>query len=223
MSLRTYRRPSRLRRFRKRRYGVFRRRRRYNRFNPRMRRGVSNKPEVKTVGGSAGWAAMTSDHWDMFLLNGIGQGTTRSTRVGSNYVISNLYIRLALAVDTNNTSSQQLCRVILLQDKEPHGVAPTVSSIFNDDTETFSFINEDYLRRFKILMNRMFNLTKVQGQSTRIVQIKKALKINVQCNGSNTGNIADIEKGALYLMIRNDQAQYPPNYYYVYRLRYVDN
>lgn len=207
--------------FRKRRF-LFRKRR-YNRFNPRMKRGLANKSEIKTIDNSAGWAAMTSDHWDMFLINGISQGVTRSTRIGSNYVISNLFIRLALAVDTNNTSSQQLCRVMLLYDKEPHAVAPTVSNIFQDDTETFSFINLNFLRRFKIMYNKMVNLTKVQGQSTRIFQIKKAFRLNVQCNQSNNGDVTDIEKGALYLMIRNDQAQYPPNYYYYSRMRYIDS
>lgn len=174
--------------------------------------------EDKTVDLNPTEAAITSTA-NLILLNGIAQGTTDYTRVGSQIYNKQLELRLKVmctkspvAGDTGTTA-----RIAVVWDKQPTGALPTYADIFTCETaagtavsDIFSFPNTTNEKRFCILKDYYYEWnvsTKVAGAESETVNVNKGISTDTICLNSwattfsgTTSGIASIATGALYLV-----------------------
>lgn len=143
------------------------------------------------------------------LLNGCAPGTGGSDRIGRKIVIKSIHVKGYIYPDTTATfNTPKLC---LVWDKQPSAVAPAFTDIFDQvggNNLPYSPINLDNSRRFKILWSKIYNVTggaTVTDSSSRWVEVYKKVNLTTVYNAGSAGTIADIESGALYLVMVGSQ------------------
>lgn len=143
------------------------------------------------------------------LLNPIVQGAGQSQRVGKKVILKSLQCRgrwNSLAVTTFADGAY-----LIVYDRRPTGALPAITAILNT-ANTNSMNNDDNSGRFKILKRVDFTF---EGNSATPNTGKGVLSGDMYLKlrglptvykSVNTGAIADIEEGALYLVTLGDIA-----------------
>lgn len=173
------------------------------------------------------------------VLNSVDEGTGVSQRVGRKICMKSVQLRgVVVPQDVPGAAanvSAQLCRVMLVWDKQPNGVIATIANILSASTSC-SYINLDYRERFVVLMDKHYGLgplyvdtTATQTWSavdkcTAVVNKYKRLPQGTDVIFDGTGGgIADINSGALLLVtIGTAAAGQGFNATLVTRIRYTD-
>lgn len=142
------------------------------------------------------------------LLNGAVRGTDQTTRLGDEFVMKMLHMKFTLlSSDTTN-----IYRVSVVYDKEPRGASPTLTDIFVQTTVTepvFAYRNPDYLERFQVLYDKRFYSTTGTSNQLQYNSVNIPLNRKVNAGLGNTGTIADLSYGALWLIAWSDSAGVP--------------
>lgn len=139
---------------------------------------------------ATGWAGPT-------LLNAVAQGIGNQQRVGRRYTTSRVQYRL-----TANTSGAGL-RVLIVYDRQPNGVAPTITDIlpFNDVNSFMSLTNSD---RFLVISDKQWvpgkdgNIGGGPGGNVYGMDYIKC-SLDTVCSTAG-GTIADVSTGAFWIM-----------------------
>lgn len=165
------------------------------------------------------------------LCNAIQEGSGFFNRIGRKINLKSLMVTADIEQSFANTSAvdPQFARMIVLYDAQPNGVAPVLSDVLQDVTQSgaasinvYSSINLNNRDRFRILLDKKFKLPGVgiagapfggAGLQQALAYemnngklcISKYLKlkgIETQYKStSSPASIADISTGALWVMV----------------------
>lgn len=138
------------------------------------------------------------------LINGLFIGDTDGTRDGTIVEIKSIHIRGAVTVGDafNNV------RIILLQDKQPNTGAPSVTTVLSTGGDPSANPNWLNRSRYKFLADRNVVLSNTGNQIARwSMHVYK--KIVVKYNNTNNGDITDILKNSIYLLMISDSGAVP--------------
>lgn len=154
------------------------------------------------------------------VLNAMQQGSNANERTGRDAVIEYVQLQATVYLTSVAVSAQDLLRVMLVWDREARGAAFADTDLFSAPgagTTMYSQLNFDNAHRFKILMDRTYNVEStaigltgatsyVQNNGLRSVNSRK-VKIGLKAHyfNTNNGTIADIDSGALFLVLVSAQ------------------
>lgn len=158
-----------------------------------------------------------SDSGNMLCLNRIAQGTTQITRVGN--AINPTYLGLRLDIAAPGAAATSFLRCMVVQDKQQvSDTDPAVVDVL-EGGETTSFLNRDFLGRFKVMYDRTYSLTTDGSNEARMVRLNIPLNTEIRFNGTAA---TDYQKNAIYLLLVSDQATNTVPVTGTSRLRYRD-
>lgn len=169
-----------------------------------------------------------------FLLNGITQGTDYNQRIGRQITVKSILLNLLIAYDLTAPSigsaqNGNLVRVMVIYDGQPNsGTLATGADILADQTSTTSPMNLDNRDRFKVIIDKRFNLngmyysTNLVAGNPTSVYMSKYKKLNLDVIFSGTANtIGSISTGAFILLVQVSDPNAAIQYWS--RIRYHDN
>lgn len=154
--------------------------------------------------------------FNLYTLNTISQGTNAGDRTGRDAVIESVQIRGIMSLGSPSTTPEDVLRVMLIWDRETRGAAPAAADVFlstGGGSTCISQLNYDNAHRFKIVKDELYMInTSAIGQTaatswaqnTMLVKNNsKTHKIGLKTHYYNTsaGTVADIDSGALYLVV----------------------
>jgi len=133
-----------------------------------------------------------------FLLNGVSQGVTPTTRVGRRILMKSLYIRWFLQLAATTTGGTPV-RMLVVYDKQTNGAAPSVTDIVLTD-EITSPMNLSNSKRFQVLCDQTWSCVGTGGPQSIVLNKYMKLDKTVEFNTGNAGTVADITSGSIYVL-----------------------
>lgn len=167
-------------------------------------------------------APTPSDSGQIALVSGIPAGDDNTNRSGNSVLVRSLYVKFRCSVNTTNTENNQNIRLILFIDKQQNGAAPTVSNIlqtFGGTNSIVSPLNLDMAPRFKVLYDKVFNLSKLDNTGNAGSVFKK-LYFHAKYTG--TGG-SDVFTNQIYHLLISDQPTNQPAITIYTRMGFYDN
>lgn len=178
----------------------------------------------------------------LHLLNGTTKGdNVYATRQADEFYMTSFQIRYEV-LTSGNVLANTIVRVVIVYDRQSNGAAATAATIFDETNDTnvvYCPYNRDYQKRYKILYDKTVEINPLAVAATtvasgvvtamipasRFIHKKRRIAKTVKCiQTSNTGLIADIEMGAVYLCAFSDQgAGNAPQVVYHSRIYYKDD
>lgn len=169
-------------------------------------------------------ALPTTVNNQLWLLNGIAQGDTATTRDGSSLKIVGINIKADLLTAATNGYAQ--VRVVLFRYKNPMGSTPAWGDLFVNNGNAFvhDFRNLDNIESFSLLYDRVhvINPPDAGGQSSKYFTINHSRPIKVRYSGAGS-TASDISEDQIWMAIVSDRGANVPSFTVNARLRYVDN
>lgn len=157
------------------------------------------------------------------LLNGMIHGDDINNRIGREVTLKSLEFRYT-CYSTVGTGSDQYHRIMLVYDRQANG-----SPILYTDVLEGTSVNHprklENRRRFKILYDRTHAINSSPESGSRVYRkFYRHLNHPVVFNNLNSGTIADIQSGALYLVVLGTNVAGNTAGYcnFCFRLRYQD-
>lgn len=162
------------------------------------------------------------------LLNGLTQGTTDNTRLGDRCRAKRLLMTVYVSVPVSATGLCSRYILDVLWYKNPRGGTPSFLNLYGSNTpgavEQFNYNTIDFSSRFQILSHQEHqnNPQAINTTSGFTFEVDLDLQDHmVDYSLGNVGTVADIDKGALYLMMHVDNSLVT-NVYYSYYYWYMD-
>lgn len=158
------------------------------------------------------------------VLNTMARGTDINERVGRQVNIKSIEIK-AVSKSTAATGTRQECLTMLVWDKDPDGVLGTIASMLNT-VNVNSARNLSNRDRFVVLKSwRYIIYPDTLPNNSRTLRYYRKRNLQTTYNAGNAGTIADIQKGALYLVTlgENVAGVTAGAMTYQCRIRYLDN
>lgn len=161
-------------------------------------------------------------------LNLIAQGTDANQRIGRDITMKRITWRMQLVRASGGTASTAQYRIMLVYDKQTNGVAATYNDVTvsqgNVVYSALQPINLNWRERFVVLKDYHGVLSQFDDTGmSKIIKGNWKGSLPVRYQGAG-GTIADVNTGALYLMVVNDQATGAGMAFtFITRVRYVDN
>lgn len=174
--------------------------------------------------GSPGQGVPPSSDGSFALINGIVLGSGFWNRIGSKITMKSAHVRLQLYPRTStNEDPNEIIRFSLIYDRNPNGAYPSLSTVFSDydktggnNTTIMSGINPTNSTRFIVLRDEFVSVLNLDGQS-ELEPISEGLRdttglgfknwyvklkdLETVYGSDGTGTIANINAGALYLLV----------------------
>jgi len=168
------------------------------RYRPTVIRATKGEIKSKDVGVTAAFTTTGV----VTLLNGVAQGSNITERDGR--IIHPNHLQCQLFLFPNGNITQTAFTIYFIYDMAPNGVLPTFTEMF----ATASFVTvprQDQSWRFKILKKVLWTPTydttnKFVDSDTKHMDFKINLKGKVVNYISTSDGIADIGKGAIYMV-----------------------
>jgi hypothetical protein len=167
------------------------------------------------------------------LLNAIVQGVTGNDRTGRQVHMESL--RLGLFFNANQSDNMDdLVRIMVVLDRECRGAQFTDADLWTNNSTTAGQIVSSYdfdnvPNRFTILHDEVILLAPTAYNGTTLTQkrfpvtINKSLKSRkVHYYNASAGTIADIDSGALFLVLQSLNTINPSQYSYDVRVVFRD-
>lgn len=156
------------------------------------------------------------------LLNGLSQGTTAVTRVGTRVYMKSLLVRGQLIM-TAPTSPSGPVRILVVYDKEANGAACTAAQVLAADT-VGSPLSLYSPGRFTVLMDEYMHMENGNPGAWFINRYVK-MGLPVLFNNGNAGTVADISSGSVYAFVHTGGQVYTAatNGAIYARIRFEDN
>lgn len=146
----------------------------------------------------------------------LAQGSSDDDRQGDKVTWRSLFHRMS--VTPNATAGVNFLRVMIIQDKQNNGTAPTAAQIFQTSTNYLSPLNDDFGKRFKVLFDRTYTVD-TDANGAQVDKIYRKLRIVTEYAGA--GSVVPNTNG-IYLVQLSDQATNGPTTSTYTRLRYID-
>lgn len=183
---------------------------------------VSRSPELHAIDipfFSTGFRTIATPP-PLFLLNGVQTGAGFFNRVGSRIELINIHVRGI--IDIQATTITQYCRMLVVYDRQPNGVAPLVGDILQARDQAgavtgnaFVEINLDQRQRYLILRDKEYYIPAVtntagvltngpnfpsEGPELCVNEFIKMKGLLTQFkSSSNPTTVTDINSGAVYM------------------------
>lgn len=151
------------------------------------------------------------------VLNAMLQGTTVGTRIGRKATFRSFQYRMHFSGSTGASGNANAMRVLCVFDKQPNGALAAVTDILI--TNTFvSPLNLNNSDRFIVISDKVHQAVS-NGPTTGECYKKMSLETMY---GTNAGTIADINSGAILIMVAQTGAA-SVTYNLYPRLRFTDS
>lgn len=197
----------------------------------RIKRNVP-KPEWKVIythGSSI--ATYVTGLGTFTLINGCNQGDGQSSRDGRQILNKSVEAEVRWSSNTS-TVVDNVCRMILFVDMEPHGVAPTAAELLNLSSPSFgpeeAPRNLDNRGRFIILKDKKFispghppYSSSAQAYVRTPIKYRK-LNFKTTFDASNNADITDIVRGALYIWVYSASTTNDPTVDLAAKVRFIE-
>lgn len=179
------------------------------------------------------WSTSLLDPPAANCLNAIVRGTTGSTRIGRTTHLHHLDIRgqcTLPSVASQDTPNSNAYRIIIFIDHQTNGVLPNMNDVMlNAPTMAtyLGFRNLSYKKRFHILIDETFPITRRGGEFNRSFGVfstwdyKIPLNLKVIHKG-DLGTVADISDNSIHIAIVAAIGSDPVSANYNYRFRFRD-
>lgn len=161
----------------------------------------------------------------LVLLNPLAQGTSDNTRIGDRVRCHKL--QYSFIIYSGAGISQNICYE-LIRVKEPRGVAPTYTQIYNSATPSpddhHNNVNVDWASRFESVKKGNINITSNYAAQTMAKRVSFNISLGdvVTDYSINTlGTIADMDKNAYYMLFWTDGAT-NASVYHAYYFYFMD-
>jgi len=139
------------------------------------------------------------------LLNGLSQGTTSNTRIGSRIEVKNVQFKYNFQGGDSATGITPI-RVKIVYDKESNGAAPLATDIMASDAID-GLNNLNTAGRFITMFDQTWQPNAgasygVSAGSSQAQLLEGYVKCNLptKYNGGNAGTVADISSGSIYVL-----------------------
>lgn len=135
---------------------------------------------------------------NLFLLNGVAQGTTAITRIGRRITMKSLLLKFQGYLAPTTTGAAAL-RMLVIYDSQSNATAPAATDVLLTDVFD-SPMNLNNSRRFKTLCDEIVPCVGTAGPQAWAVN--RYLKLNhvTEFNNGSAGTIGDIQTGAIYAL-----------------------
>lgn len=147
--------------------------------------------------------------FEWFPLNiALTMGTSQTRRLGNTVTLLSLNLSLIFHKATDNAQPCNFVRYLLIYDKQPDGDTAADIDFFQALVGTDTHVNlvrprnVQVSRRWTVLRDRYLNLCD-STQPWKLVREFISLKGKDTTYQSNTGTIAAVSKGTLYLVVAN--------------------
>lgn len=181
-----------------------------------VNRKINDVVEYKYIDNSDTSVAMNTTA-SITLINGVAQGDSSTTRDGIRIVMKSLDARFHL----QSADATNICRVLIIQDKQHNGSSPVIGDILQNTSEPLSFLNKSNSKRFRTIYNGIFSVSNSSPATVQDV-VHKDLNIITMFEGSGA-TASTIKTNALYLVLLSDSgAVSDPGLTYSIRIRFVD-
>lgn len=146
----------------------------------------------------------------LVLINGMGNGTARSARIANRITPVSYYANFAVST---NAQVEYRVRIILFIDKDPdNALPPNFQDIFTNSSPAqihFSAYNQNNVpSRYKIIKDMIkvgHQYTGISNSSDLLFKIRvRFARRNSIYGDTNSGNVTDIEKNAIWLLMATD-------------------
>lgn len=157
-------------------------------------------------------------------LNLIAQGDTIGSREGDEITATSLQMNYRFTAHEGATQATQI-RVIVFQDTSMYGVMPLATDLLESENY-LSFKDKHQRKKYKILMDRMWNLGTDDGDIDLGASSCGKLFPKISRNGvkirfgGSTATIANAQKNSLFCLTISNQGTYGPEIYLQGRLRF---
>lgn len=166
---------------------------------------IKSDIEDKRVFTTIGATNLTQGAPVTVLLNGLGQGTNLSARLGNEVRSKYLSLRMYFYNTANAFSYDNWVRIMIVKEQPALGAAISLNSLLGSATpNVYSLYNNDnreFKHRFKVLYDKSINLWSNINFLQKLVVIKKKLNFTTNYARGNTGTITDIDRNSLYLVL----------------------
>lgn len=172
----------------------------YNRVNA-LERKVKQEAEVRYFDQLQ--IASVSTTGNVVLLNGLTQGDQGFQREGD--WVTNKKLKVKGNMVAGDTT--QIMRVMIIADWQSNGVAPTIAQILDISIitpPTLAYRNMEYVERFTVLHDEFYSLVTGADTQQRLFSINLNLNIKTNYSLGTAGTIADISRGAIFLILLSD-------------------
>lgn len=156
----------------------------------------------------------------LVLLNGMATGNTSVTRVGQSIKAVDLQFNLSITVNSSATAS--FLRCIILRDEQPNGAAPSAANILNVGGNFLSPRNVGYNNRFHVFYDELFAVC-LNGPQNKVISFIKPFGFHTNYNTGSAGDITDITKNSLYLVLLSNESTNGVVVSYYSRFSFLDN
>ncbi len=207
---------------------------------PRKRRRCTTPAEKKfldavwaSVAISTTWTSPASDLGQSLCL--IPQGVTEITRVGRKVCVHDVSFRGAIhqAAGTTVTTGHNICRIMLIHDKQCNGANATMTDIYeNSTTGIHSFRNLANQGRFRVLWKTQFKFNNpafagdgtTQDHPAQIIPFNFYRKVDLPIEYDGTaGAIGELQSNNIFLTICCHQTTSALTLIGRCRIRFVDS
>lgn len=169
---------------------------------------------------SNGYTLQASSTGALLLLNGVGQGTNLTDRIGDSVLVKSIYIEGFLQL---NTSTQDLVRLQIVLDRQANGASPAWSDVYENTTPACCALrNKLTTNRFRVLTQRILTLNNNGDQLVRFKMFIPLRKFHTKYNGTGA-TIASLYTNALYFSLSGNVTTNMSVAAFTARVRFIDN
>lgn len=165
------------------------------------------------------------------IHSGVATGTDYNNRKGRRINVVSIQLRgyMSYPGAASNETDSTMCRIMIIEDSQTNGAAPTMANILQAVTPT-SFMNLDNRERFKVHYDRMFTVTPFNTNTTAsdgltnntpTINFYKKCNIPVVFEGT-AATVGSVSSGALWLVTLGSQATTALRFTASVRVRFVD-
>jgi len=166
-----------------------------------------------------------------FLVNGMAQGTTGSTRTGRQVKLDSFTLHYTLT--TNGSNATDYVRVIVVSDRESRGAAMGITDLLAYNTSQADQINSTYNfdnvpSRFAVHYDEVHAFSTGAGSSgnwSSVAFVRRVVLQNrstVHYYNTSAGTIVDIDSGAMFMFFIGTNGSAPTGAGFSTRLIYRD-
>jgi hypothetical protein len=156
----------------------------------------------------------------LILLNGVLQDDTENGRVGIS--IKSVAMDLNVTLTINSSATASYVRLFVVRDEQPNGAAFGYGTYVASQTDVRTLTNVNFEQRFYTYVDELFALN-ANGQQNQVFRTRIPLNFHTYYDDSDAGDITDIAKNSLYLVIVSNEATNSPTVGYYSRYWFVDN
>ena len=186
--------------------------RQYKRNKYNQVESVKDLTEFKCIDEYGTLADVSSTNSDFFLLNGCAQGTSSDGRLGIRTLLKSVRVKYSFYDIAGTGRANDFClRFMVFHDSQPHGTDPTFAELLTRTVAPYGSTSMPAItgkERFDIYYDKVHCVCAQEDGGTTPGFGEFYAKLNIPCrfNANTTGDIDDIEEGALFFMIMNDTA-----------------